>query len=75
MTLTHAAAILFALAGLFTAIAAAFYWWKASGGKPASGSGQKADKQSPTGGKGACPGGAAAYDYLLLRRLRSSLSY
>ncbi len=44
MTLTHAAAILFALAGLFTAIAAAFYWWKASGGKPASGSGQKVDK-------------------------------
>ncbi len=30
MTFTHAAAILFALAGLFTAIAAAFYWWKAS---------------------------------------------
>ena len=26
MTLTHAAAILFALAGLFTAIAAVFYW-------------------------------------------------
>ena len=30
MTFTHAAAILFALAGLLTAIAAAIYWWKAS---------------------------------------------
>jgi hypothetical protein len=30
MTITHAAAVLFALSGLVTAIAAAHYWWKAS---------------------------------------------
>jgi hypothetical protein len=30
MTLTHAFALLFVVAGLGTAIAAAFYWWKAS---------------------------------------------
>jgi hypothetical protein len=30
MNVTHAFAILFAVAGLGTAVAAAFYWWKAS---------------------------------------------